>query len=256
MDGAMKKSTRDFVCMLVVALAAMFAVPVAYRVWIHYNPPTESRSFADVLREAGGVRRETLLTTPLEKWTEADAKFAPDIREWLAARADVILPWEWSAEARKKDWNGYCDVWRRVVDEQSDALDDVMDERSGVMDDAADAARRMRKAAADDEQQGTNFIAAAESHERTRDQAKAAIEDLTKAKDGLAAARDEIAAAAGRGYSADWPGDAVHRSLLEAVAAVYRHRKPGRRNLPRWLPRRVRRWLGAAAVNARRASGA
>lgn len=254
----MKKSTRDFVCMLVVGLATMFTLPVAYRVWIHYNPQPESRSLSDVLREADGVRRETLLTTPLEKWTEADAKLAPDVREWLAARANVILPWEWSDEARKKDWKGYCEAWRRIVCEQSDALADVIDERTGEMEDAADAARRMRQAAASGaEQQGTNFIAAVESHERARDQAKAAIADLSGAKDGLAAARDEIAAAADRGYSAGWPGSAVRKSLLEAVAAAYRHRMPGRRNLPRWLPRRVRRWLGAAVgLNVRRTCGA
>ena len=244
-DGSMKKSTRDVVCVLAIGLAAMFALPVAYRVWIHYNPPTESRSFSDVLREAGGIRREALLTTPLEKWSEADAKLAPDIREWLAARSDVILPWEWSDEARKKDWKGYCDAWQRVVGEQSDALDDVIDKKTGVMEEAADMAQKMRKAAAGGAEQCTNLLAAAESQDRTRDQAKADIADLSKARDGLAAAHEEIAEAAVRGYAADWPESAVRRRLLEAIAAAYRYRMPGRRNLPRWLLRRVRKWFGA-----------
>ena len=241
----MKKSTRDLVCVLAIGLAAMFALPVAYRVWIHYNPPPETRTFSDVLREAGGVRREVLLTMPLEKWSKADAKLAPDVREWLSARADVILPWEWSDEARKKDWKGYCDAWQRVVREQTDALDDIVDKKTGVMEDAADAAQKMRKMAAENTEQSTNFLATAESHERTRDQAQSDIADLTKAKDGLAAAHDEIAAAAGKGYAAGWPenGD-VPKRLLESIAAVYRHRMPGRRNLPRWLPRKVRKWLG------------
>ena len=252
----MKKSTRDLVCVLVIGLAAMFALPVAYRVWIHYNPPPETRTFSDVLREAGGVRREALLTTPLEKWSDADVKLAPDVREWLSARADVILPWEWSDEARKKDWKGYCDAWLRVVREQSDALEDIIDKKTGDMEDAADAVQKMRRAAAEDEAQSTNFLAAAETHERTRDQSKADVEDLSNARNGLAAARDEIAKAVGGGYAAGWPeGCGVPRRLLDAIAAAYRHRMPGRRNLPRWLPRKVRKWLGAAGAAEPRGIG-
>ena len=157
----MKKSTRDVVSVIVLGLAAMFALPVAYRVWIHYNPPPTGKSFSDVLREAGGVRRAALLSTPLDKWSEADVKLAPDIREWLAAHSEVILPWEWSEEARKKDWTGYCDAWQGIVKEQSAALDELIDGKAGAMEDAAGRARMMRDAAGENMAQVTNLLAAA-----------------------------------------------------------------------------------------------
>ena len=242
MLGTMKTSTRDIVCVLTIGLAAMFALPAAYRVWIHYNPPPERKPFSDVLREAGGVRREALLAIPLDKWSESDVKLAPDIREWLAARSDVILPWEWSEEARKKDWKGYCDSWRRVLDDQSDALEELVDKKTGIMEDAAGKAQELRKSAAEGQEQATNSLATAEALEQARDKAKADIAELTKVREEVLESVGRIAAARKAGYMPDKPTDGLFKSLQESISAEYRHRLPGRK-LPKWLPVKVRKWF-------------
>ena len=254
MRGTMKKSTRDIVCILVIGLAAMFALPAAYRVWIHYNPPPERKPFSDVLREAGGIRREALLAIPLDKWSEADVKLAPDIREWLAARSDVILPWEWSEEARKKDWKGYCDSWRRVLDDQSDALEELVDKKTSMMEGAADKAQELRKAVAEGQEQATNSLATAEALERERDKTKADIADLTKAREGVLESTDRVAAARKAGYMPGKPTDGLFKSLQESISAEYRHRLP-RRKLPKWLPGKVRKWFSMSAGRSESACG-
>ena len=145
--GKMKKESRDVFLVLVVAMVAMFALPVAYRVWTHCHPPPGRRPFADVLREAGGVRREALLATPPAKWTDSDAKLAPDVLEWLKEHSDVILPWEWSEEARRKDWQGFCGTWERVVVDEAAALDELIARKSAAAADAAEKAGVERKLA-------------------------------------------------------------------------------------------------------------
>ena len=241
----MKKEAKDMLWVLAIGLAVMFALPIAYRVWVHYNPPPPRRPIADVLHDAGGVRREMLLNTPTDKWKESDESLAPDIRDWLAAHADVILPWEWSDEARKKDWKGYCASWRRILEEQSARLEKLVSRKADDMDEAAEKASKERKIAADGMAGATNALASAVAHERVRDEAKAAVDELTKAKDGVASALGEIAAAQGRGYAAGGVAKGVAQRLIESIAVVYKYRADEKRRLPKWLPARVRKWLSA-----------
>lgn len=241
----MKKEAKDLLWVLTIGLAVMFALPIAYRVWVHYNPPPPRRPIADVLQDAGGVRRETLLNTPTDKWNESDKSLAPDIRDWLAAHADVILPWEWSDEARKKDWKGYCDSWRRILEEQFARLEKLISKKSDDMDEAGEKASKERKIAADGMADATNALASAVAHEKERDEAKVAVDELTKAKDGIASALGEIAAAQGRGYAAGGVAKKVVQSLIDSIALVYKYRADEKRPLPKWLPARVRKWLSA-----------
>ena len=218
----MKKETKDILWVVIIGFAVMFALPAAYRVWIHYNPPPERKPLSAVLHEAGGARREALLATPTDKWTEADERLAPDIHEWLAAHADVILPWEMSEEARKKDWKGYCKSWRRIVEELSGRLERSASRRSDDEKDAAD--------------------------EHARDAAKADVAELSGAKGGLAEVLGEIDACEKRGYAPGGLSKGTTNRLLEAIAVAYKHRDAGRRRLPKWLPGRVRNWLGMDAA--------
>ena len=213
----MKKETKDMLWVAIIGFAVMFALPAAYRVWVHYNPPPQRKPISVMLHEAGGVRRETLLETPTDKWTEADEKLAPDIYEWLSAHADVILPWEMSEEARKKDWKGYCKSWRLIVEELSNKLEKFASRRS---DDAKEAA-----------------------DEHARDAVKADVAELSGARDGLADVLGEIDADEKRGYATGGLSKSATNRLLVAIAAAYKHRDAGKRRLPKWLPNRVRNWL-------------
>lgn len=213
----MKKDKKDILLVAVVGFAVMFALPAAYRVWIHYNPPPQRKPISDVLHEADGVRREALLMTPADKWIATDEKFAPDVREWLADHAEVILPWEWSEEARKKDWKGYCGSWRRIVEELSDRLERIASRRS---DDAKDAA-----------------------DDQAKEVAKADVAELSGARCGLADVLVEIDAAEKRGYAPGGLSKNATKRLVESISVAYRHRAAGKRKLPKWLPDRVKKWL-------------
>ena len=213
----MKKESKDILWVVVIGFAVMFALPAAYRVWIHFNPPPQRKPISVVLHEAGGVRREALLATPTDKWTDADKKLAPDVHEWLTAHADVILPWEMSEEARKKDWKGYCNSWRRIVDELSDRLEKFAARRAEDVKDAADA--------------------------QSAEAAKADAAELSGARGGLADVVAEIAVAEKRGFATGGLSKNATRQLLESIAVAYKHRSAGKRRLPKWLPNRVRNWL-------------
>ena len=112
----MKKETKDLVLVLGVALLVMLAVPLAYRVVIHFYPPEEKAqpTLAQVLEDAQRARCLNLLTTPVAKWPEAAAKAEPEIYAWLQAQGNEILPWDWTDEARRKDPGGYAACWRRI----------------------------------------------------------------------------------------------------------------------------------------------
>ena len=112
----MTKGTKEVWRVVVVAIAAVMAIPLAYRVYISFCPPKNDPrpSFTQYLEEAKSERAVELLATPLSKWTAADAKLEPAIHSWLKDQEKEILPWEWSEEARRKDSNGYAKCWRRV----------------------------------------------------------------------------------------------------------------------------------------------
>ena len=103
-----------------VAFLLMLAVPLAYRVVIHFWPPEEKprQTLTEFLEEAQTARCVKLLTTPTAKWTDAEVKLEPEIYAWLKEQGNEILPWEWTEEARRKDPKGYVKCWRRVWKER------------------------------------------------------------------------------------------------------------------------------------------
>ena len=64
-----------------------------------------------------------LLRKPIDAWTAHEREVEPGLFAWLGAHAKVLLPWEWSAAARKKDLEGYRKLWQSLLDEQHDDLD-------------------------------------------------------------------------------------------------------------------------------------
>lgn len=111
--------------MLAIAFAAMLVVPLAYRVWITFNPPLprERLSLAEFFGKAAVNRSVRLLKTPLDRWTKTDRAAEPKIAAWLAAHSRIVLPWEWSSEAQKKDPKGYRKAWEKILDETISELD-------------------------------------------------------------------------------------------------------------------------------------
>lgn len=97
----------------------MMALPLGYRIWVQFNPPTPKAPFSlsRYLAAKTAVRPERLLVKPLSQWTEAERRGAPEIVEWLLAHDRVILPWEWSEAAQTKDAVGYVESWRSLLKE-------------------------------------------------------------------------------------------------------------------------------------------
>ena len=99
-----------------VAPTVMLLVSLAYRVGVRFWPPdakprqTHAQSFEES-KNAYGMK---LLTKPVTKWSEVEAKSEPEIHAWLKEQSNEILPWEWSEEARRKDPKGYAKCWRRI----------------------------------------------------------------------------------------------------------------------------------------------
>lgn len=256
----MKKETKDVLLVAAIGFAAMFALPVAYRVWIHYNPPPERKPLLVMLNEASGARRVVLLEMPTDKWTDSDKRLAPDVLEWLERHGEVILPWEWTDVAKKKDWKGYCGSWRRIIKEQLTELTKLIEWKSDVVGDASDKARMARKRIADamnlKKRVDDEWLPLAEKHERERDDARAAMEELSKVREGISAALVEIAAAEKAGHSVDGLPKDFAKRLLVSIATAYKYHVPKSEMLPRWLPNRVRNWFsmhgGAAASSLRR----
>ena len=120
-------------------------------------------------------------------------------------------------EARKKNWKGYCDSWRRIVDELSNKLEKFAARRADDVKDAAD--------------------------EQSAAAAKADAAELSGARGGLADVIVEIAAAEKRGFATGGLSKNATRQLLGSIAAAYKHRSAGERRLPKWLPNRVRKWI-------------
>lgn len=111
--------------MLCIAFAAMLALPLAYRVWVTFNPPTPSETFslAEFFDKATANRAVRLLKTPPDRWTKTDRAAEPKIAAWLEAHSNVILPWEWSSEAQKKDPKAYRRSWEKVLGETISGLE-------------------------------------------------------------------------------------------------------------------------------------
>jgi len=118
------KDFREIVKILVVGLAVMVALPLAYRAWLHFHPqPSEPRpSLSKFLAKAAEDRAMRLIRTPLSKWSDADRKSEPKIHAWLESHANTILPWEWTDEAQRKDPSGYRKLWLALLKEQEREL--------------------------------------------------------------------------------------------------------------------------------------
>ena len=119
-----KKDFREILKVLAVGLAVMLPLPLAYRVWLHYHPqPVASRpSLSEFLARSAEERAIRLVRTPLSKWTGSDVQSEPKIHAWLEAHEKMILPWEWTDGAQRKDPAGYRKLWFALIKEQKDSL--------------------------------------------------------------------------------------------------------------------------------------
>ena len=118
----MKKEAKELVGLLGAALVVMAAVPLAYRVYIHYWPQEGNprQTLAQFLEKAQMASCMELLTKPVGKWSDAEVKSEPEIYAWLKEQGNEILPWEWTEEARRKDPKGYAKCWGRIWKERKD----------------------------------------------------------------------------------------------------------------------------------------
>ena len=114
-----------------IALAAMMVVPLAYRVCIYIWPPEEKprSTLTQFFKEAESAQGIKLLTKPISKWSDDEAKWEPEIYSWLKEQGDEILPWEWTEEARRKDPKGYAKSWRRIWKERTSHCERLLSEQ-------------------------------------------------------------------------------------------------------------------------------
>ena len=144
----MKPDSVVSVVAMSAGLALMIALPAAYRIWTMCHPPAEHvrPTVAEVLEKASEESGAKLLKIPRDKWTEADIKAAPWIYEWLGEKASKVLPWEWSAEAVRKDPAGYAaslaDVFAGLRRSHDEALSSVRGKLE-ALDSEAEAERTM-----------------------------------------------------------------------------------------------------------------
>ena len=124
----MKRNRKELLVSCGIALLLMLAVPGVFRVWMAFNPqPVVPESPAVPLLDATSSleagRAMLLLRKPIDAWTAHEREVEPGLFAWLGAHAKIVLPWEWSATARKKDSAGYQRLWRNLLDEQGDGLE-------------------------------------------------------------------------------------------------------------------------------------
>ena len=127
----MKKETKEFVRLFGIALIVMMVAPLAYRVCIYFWPPDETsrQTLTQFLKKAESEHCTRLLTKPVVKWTDAEAKLEPEIYAWLKDQGNEILPWEWTEEARRKDPKGYAKCWQRIWEARKSHCEKLLAER-------------------------------------------------------------------------------------------------------------------------------
>ena len=115
-----RKGARKTLWLVCVAFMVTMAVPLAYRVLIHFWPPEAKprQASADCSEEVQRTRCMKLLAKPIVEWSDAEMKLEPGIYAWLKEQGNEILPWEWTEEARRKDPKGYAKCWRRIWNER------------------------------------------------------------------------------------------------------------------------------------------
>lgn len=131
MQQLVKNDTKELVRTLGIALVVMMVVPLAYRVWIYIWPPEEKthQTLTEFFKEAESARGIKLLTKPISKWSDDEAKLEPEIYAWLKDQGNEILPWEWTEEARRKDPKGYAKCWRRIWGARKSHCEKLLAER-------------------------------------------------------------------------------------------------------------------------------
>ena len=124
----MKRNRKELLVSCGIAVLLMLVVPGAFRAWMAFNPqpvvpqsPVSSLLDATTSLEVG--RAMLLLRKPIDAWTAHERDGEPGLFAWLGMHAKMVLPWEWSAVARKKDPDGYRRLWRKLLKEQQDELD-------------------------------------------------------------------------------------------------------------------------------------
>ena len=125
----MKRNRKELLVSCGIALLLMLVVPGAFRLWMAFNPPpsvvpaSPEPSLQDATASFEAGRALLLLRKPLDAWTAHERDGEPGLFAWLGAHAKMVLPWEWSAAARKKDPDGYRRLWRKLLEEQQDERD-------------------------------------------------------------------------------------------------------------------------------------
>ena len=125
---SMKRNRKELLVSCGIALLLMLVVPGAFRVWMAFNPQpvapgTPVSSLRDATSSLETGRAMLLLRKPIDAWTTPERDGEPGLFTWLGTHAKMVLPWEWSSVARKKDPDGYCRLWRKLLEEQHDDLD-------------------------------------------------------------------------------------------------------------------------------------
>lgn len=117
----MKTETKEQLRLFGIAILVMVALPLVYRGYIYFWPPEEKphQTLTQFLEEAQREQCLRLLTKPVGKWSDGEAKLEPEIYSWLKEQGNEILPWEWTEEARRKDPKGHAKCWRRIWKERS-----------------------------------------------------------------------------------------------------------------------------------------
>ncbi len=122
------KERRELVRVLIISVLVMMVLPLVYRVFFYEEPPPPSAGevprLEQILDRITDDWERAILKMPLAKWTARDKERASEIHAWLSAHSNVVLPWEWTEEARGKDWQGYFGVWEKLLDECVDAVAD------------------------------------------------------------------------------------------------------------------------------------
>ena len=117
----MKTETKELMRLFGIAILVMVALPLVYRGYIYFWPPEEKphQTLTQFLEEVQREQCLRLLTKPVAKWSDTEAKLEPEIYSWLKEQGNEILPWEWTEEARRKDPKGHAKCWRRIWKERS-----------------------------------------------------------------------------------------------------------------------------------------
>ncbi len=124
----MGKERRELVKVLIISVLVMMVLPLMYRVFFYEEPPPPSAAevprLEQILDRMTDDWERAILKTPLAKWTARDKERSSEIHAWLTAHANMVLPWEWTEEARGKDLRGYLGVWEVLLDECVDSVED------------------------------------------------------------------------------------------------------------------------------------